>query len=92
MFEAGYGGEERGTHEPHLLRRRSYYVKATKLPGLAAATLLIGGGLALALARRKLPTRPEPAPQLSEVEEVTIVAALPDDGPHERPHADFTVA
>lgn len=23
LFEAGYGGEERGTHEPHLLRRRS---------------------------------------------------------------------
>ncbi len=67
-------------------------MKATKRPGLAAATLLIGGGLALALVRRKHPTQPEPTPQLREVEEVTIIAALPDDGPHERPHADFTVA
>lgn len=92
LFEAGYGGEERGTHEPHLLRRRSYYVKATKRPGLAAATLLIGGGLALALVRRKPPTRPEPAPQPRKVEEVTIIAALPADGLRERPHADFTVA
>jgi NAD(P)-dependent dehydrogenase (short-subunit alcohol dehydrogenase family) len=32
LFEAGYGGHERGTHEPHLLRGPSLYVKATKRP------------------------------------------------------------
>jgi len=53
LFEAGYGGHERGTHEPHLLRSRSYYVKATKRPGLTAAVLLGGGALAVALARGK---------------------------------------
>jgi NAD(P)-dependent dehydrogenase (short-subunit alcohol dehydrogenase family) len=32
LFEAGYGGQARGAHEPHLLRRHSYYVRATKRP------------------------------------------------------------
>src|SRR3954454_3213951 len=30
LYEAGYGGHDRGTHEPHLLRTGSLYVKATK--------------------------------------------------------------
>jgi NAD(P)-dependent dehydrogenase (short-subunit alcohol dehydrogenase family) len=46
LFQAGYGGHERGTHEPHLLRKRSYYVKATKRPALTLAALIGGGALA----------------------------------------------
>jgi len=50
LFEAGYGGEERGTQEPHLLRRHSLYVKATKRPlatagAIAAAGLLATGAM-----------------------------------------------
>jgi NAD(P)-dependent dehydrogenase (short-subunit alcohol dehydrogenase family) len=49
LFEAGYGGQERGTHEPHLLRSRSYYVKASKQPVaaviLAGAAMLVLGAL-----------------------------------------------
>lgn len=53
LFEAGYGGHERGTHEPHLLRTGSLYVKATKRPAVTAAALIGGGALALAMLRRK---------------------------------------
>ncbi|SHK16534.1 Short-chain dehydrogenase [Roseomonas rosea] len=50
LFQPGYGGHERGTHEPHLLRKHSFYVKATKRPVataalLTAAALLIGSAL-----------------------------------------------
>lgn len=50
LFEAGYGGQERGTHEPHLMRNQSFYVQATKHPvltmaGVTAAGLLIGNAL-----------------------------------------------
>jgi hypothetical protein len=51
LFEAGYGGHERGTHEPHLLRGGSLYVKATKRPALTAVAALGGGAIALALVR-----------------------------------------
>ena len=46
LFEPGYGGHERGTHEPHLLRGSSLYVQATKRPLLTAA-LVAGAGLLL---------------------------------------------
>jgi NAD(P)-dependent dehydrogenase (short-subunit alcohol dehydrogenase family) len=46
LFEAGYGGQERGTNEPHLLRGRSWYVQATKRP-LATAAAALGAGLLL---------------------------------------------
>ena len=45
LFEAGYGGQERGTHEPHLLRGRSLYVQATKRPVLTAAAAAAAGML-----------------------------------------------
>ena len=49
LFEAGYGGVERGTLEPHILRGRSFYVQATKRPILttaaAAAALLLGSAI-----------------------------------------------
>ena len=51
LYEAGYGGHERGTHEPHLLRNGSFYVKATKRPSLTAAIMLGGGALAWAALR-----------------------------------------
>jgi NAD(P)-dependent dehydrogenase (short-subunit alcohol dehydrogenase family) len=44
LFKAGYGGHERGTHEPHMLRNRSLYVQATKRPMLTVA-LVAGAGL-----------------------------------------------
>lgn len=40
LFEPGYGGKERGTHEPAWLRKRSLYVKATKRPVLTAAAVV----------------------------------------------------
>jgi NADP-dependent 3-hydroxy acid dehydrogenase YdfG len=57
LFEPGYGGQERGTHEPHLLRRQSWYMKAAKRPllttaALASAGLLIGSAL---LSRKSRP-------------------------------------
>ncbi|HEX8445447.1 MAG TPA: SDR family oxidoreductase [Sphingomonas sp.] len=52
LFEPGYGGHERGTHEPHLLRNRSVYVAATKRPMATAAALLGAGALATVLIRR----------------------------------------
>lgn len=40
LYSAGYGGQERGTHEPALLRSGgSLYVKASKRPAATAATL-----------------------------------------------------
>jgi NADP-dependent 3-hydroxy acid dehydrogenase YdfG len=39
LFQPGYGGQERGTHEPHLLRGRSLYVQASKHPMMAAAAV-----------------------------------------------------
>ncbi|WP_333571387.1 SDR family oxidoreductase [Sphingomonas sp.] len=74
LYEAGYGGHERGTHEPHWLRGGSLYVKATKRPTLTAAALLGVGALAVAVARRRhagvsygptappVPGRDKPAP------------------------------
>jgi hypothetical protein len=32
LFAPGYGGHERGTHEPHLMRSWSFCVKATNRP------------------------------------------------------------
>ncbi len=52
LFEPGYGGQERGTHEPHLLRSRSLYVQATKEPLLTAA-VLAGAGLLVAAAAKQ---------------------------------------
>jgi NAD(P)-dependent dehydrogenase (short-subunit alcohol dehydrogenase family) len=47
LFDAGYGGHERGTHEPGLMRGRSVYVEATKRPWVTivatAATLGFAG-------------------------------------------------
>jgi NAD(P)-dependent dehydrogenase (short-subunit alcohol dehydrogenase family) len=47
LFEAGYGGHERGTHEPAWLRSSSLYVKATKRPALTAAVAAaaVGAGI-----------------------------------------------
>lgn len=53
LFEPGYGGEETGTHEPGLLRGRSYYVKATKRPWLTGAGVAGAGLLGWALARQR---------------------------------------
>ncbi len=104
LFEAGYGGHERGTHEPHLLRSRSYYVKATKRPALTAAAMLGGGALALALARGR--RKGEAAATIERGHDGGGVAGRGDGGdaeivieevvvettPAERPHADFVVA
>ncbi len=105
LFEAGYGGHERGTHEPHLLRSRSYYVKATKRPALTAAAILGGGALALALTRGKRQDDATPA-AAAPVTDTTPATDTQDDGeavvveevaviaeiPADRPHADFVVA
>ena len=53
LFEPGYGGQARGTHEPQMLRHRSYYVPMTEHPWLAVAALAMAG----LLAGRGLPTR-----------------------------------
>jgi hypothetical protein len=54
LFEAGHGGRERGSHEPYLLRRHSYYVEATKRPVLTVASLGAAGlALRLVLRRRR---------------------------------------
>lgn len=60
LYHAGYGGHERGTHEPHLLRSSSLYVKATKRPTLAAAIVLGGGALAMAALRSARPDEAGP--------------------------------
>jgi NAD(P)-dependent dehydrogenase (short-subunit alcohol dehydrogenase family) len=59
LFEPGYGGHERGTHEPHLRRGSSLYVQATKRPLLTAA-LVAGAGLLLrnAIQQAALSRRP----------------------------------
>jgi short-subunit dehydrogenase len=56
LFEPGYGGQERGTHEPHLLRKRSYYVAASKHPLATAAA--VGLVLGAALLERSLTRSP----------------------------------
>ena len=97
LFDAGYGGHERGTHEPHLLRSRSYYVKATKRPALTAAAMLGGGALAYALARGRrrgdaasaggTDAGSGPAGDMIVVEEVVMEATPAAD----QPRAEFTV-
>lgn len=52
LFEPGYGGQERGTHEPALLRRHSLYVEASKRPFATAAILAAAGVAAVSAARR----------------------------------------
>lgn len=52
LFEAGYGGQERGTHEPQLLRGRSLYVQASKHPVMAAAAVAGAGLLLRGMLRR----------------------------------------
>ncbi len=104
LFEAGYGGHERGTHEPHLLRSRSYYVKASTRPALTAAAVLGGGALALALARGR---RADGAPATIEPDDgrrdtdvggdggdsdIVIEELVVETTPADRPHADFVVA
>ncbi len=51
LFKAGFGGHERSTHEPRLLRSSSLYVKATKRPIVTGAVVLGGGALAFAMLR-----------------------------------------
>ena len=51
LFAAGYGGQERGTHEPHLLRSRSLYAKATKRPVATAAIIEVAGLMAMTALR-----------------------------------------
>jgi NAD(P)-dependent dehydrogenase (short-subunit alcohol dehydrogenase family) len=65
LFEPGYGGHERGTHEPHLLRNGSLYVKATKRPALTAAFLIGGGALAAALLRSSKAKEPDALPPMA---------------------------
>jgi len=43
LYEPGYGGHERGTHEPHLLRTQSLYVQASKRPLATAAVIGVAG-------------------------------------------------
>jgi NAD(P)-dependent dehydrogenase (short-subunit alcohol dehydrogenase family) len=45
LFEPGYGGQARGTHEPAMLRGQSYYAEATKRPFATAAILAAAGVL-----------------------------------------------
>ncbi|MHC2017771.1 hypothetical protein [Methylobacterium sp. CM6247] len=55
LFEAGCGGQKRGTHEPHLLRGRSLYVQVSKRPvvttAAVAAALLLGFAVRKRMAR-----------------------------------------
>ena len=67
LFEAGYGGHERGTHEPHLLRGGSLYVKATKRPALTAAAMLGGCALAWGLLRGRDKQDGTPPPQAGDM-------------------------
>jgi NAD(P)-dependent dehydrogenase (short-subunit alcohol dehydrogenase family) len=81
LFQAGYGGHERGTHEPHLMRSRSFYVKATKRPGLTLAIMLGGGALAMAALRTarndqaELPRTAGDMAQMEPVDEAALRAA-----------------
>lgn len=51
LFAPGYRGEERGTHEPHLLRHGSLYVKASERPTRTAA-MMLGTGVVATMLRR----------------------------------------
>ena len=53
LFQAGYGGQERGTHEPGLMRNRSLYVTATKRPMATAAALGVAGLVVRSAIRRR---------------------------------------
>jgi hypothetical protein len=63
LFEAGYGGQERGTHEPQLRRGRSLYVQATKRPELTLALL---GAAAVLAGRRHFAQRCPAAPDAGD--------------------------
>jgi NAD(P)-dependent dehydrogenase (short-subunit alcohol dehydrogenase family) len=76
LFEAGYGGHERGTHEPHLMRGGSLYVKATKRPTLTAAALLGGGALAWGLLRGRQREDLAPPPAAGDMAQLS-----PESGP-----------
>ena len=78
LYHSGYGGHERGTHEPHLMRGRSYYVKATKRPALTAAVMLGGGALAVAAvraAKRNGAPPPRTAGDMAQLDTDTLQAA-----------------
>jgi hypothetical protein len=59
LHHAGYGGQERGTHEGRVYRSRSYYLKLEEHPrAVAVAAVGVGAALAgLAPARRALARR-----------------------------------
>ena len=82
LFEAGYGGHERGTHEPHLMRGGSLYVKATKRPTVTVAVMLGGGALAWRLLRGRDTQDPAPSPQPGDMAQIStgngIHVAQPD--------------
>ena len=67
LFHAGYGGHERGTHEPHLLRKRSYYVKASEHPVLTLGALIGGGALAWSLLRQRADDTRAPSPDAGDM-------------------------
>lgn len=81
LFHAGYGGHERGTHEPHLLRKHSYYVKATKRPALTLAALIGGGALAWMATRQRTQPALAPSPEAGDMAQ----AAQPDDATDQTP-------
>lgn len=81
LFHAGYGGHERGTHEPHLLRKHSYYVKAIKRPALTLAALIGGGALAWMATRQRTQPALAPSPEAGDMAEV----AQPDDATDQTP-------
>jgi NAD(P)-dependent dehydrogenase (short-subunit alcohol dehydrogenase family) len=81
LFRAGYGGQERGTHEPQLMRSRSYYVKATKRPTLTLGALIAGGALAWTVLRAdKGEDAPVPAPEAGDMAQV-LPDGTDDDAP-----------
>jgi NAD(P)-dependent dehydrogenase (short-subunit alcohol dehydrogenase family) len=53
LYEAGYGGQERGTHEPHVLRDHSFYVQAAKHPVLTMTGMMAAGLLMSNVFRRR---------------------------------------
>ncbi len=82
LFHAGYGGQERGTHEAHLLRKRSYYVRATEHPAISLAALIGGGALAWMLLKPKQgdPARP-PLPEAGDMAQLVAPEITPDEAP-----------
>ncbi|MBB3691425.1 SDR family oxidoreductase [Sphingomonas sp. BK580] len=75
LFSPGYGGHERGTHEPHLLRGSSLYVKATKRPALTAAALVGSGVLAWRWWHRRDASAPDvPPPEAGDMAQLTPAA------------------